>query len=132
MPYSRFFMEAANMPEVYFDMSLQSIPEGYLNGEWCVDDRVLNRNSPDSPMAQATRFTLRPDSLQVHVPGAAESGSWSMERDSLLNRPYLELRLLQEETRALITRLRRSADGLDNQLILYFQSGMEIQLSRPC
>lgn len=120
------------MHGVLFDINLLEMPDDYLTGEWCVADRVLNRNNPDSPLAQATRFTLQPGSLQVHAPGTENSGKWSMERDNLLNRPYLELQLLQEETRALITRLRRSTDGLQSQLILYFQSGMEIQLARPC
>jgi hypothetical protein len=120
------------MSELLFDINLQEMPDEYLNGEWCVEDRVLNRNNPDSLLARATRFSLQPGKLQVHAPGTENSGRWSMERDSLLNRPYLEVQLLQEKTRALITRLRRSNNGLQSQLILYFQSGMEIQLARPC
>ncbi|MBC8085075.1 MAG: hypothetical protein H7Z21_17905, partial [Hymenobacter sp.] len=111
---------------------MSELPDEYLTGEWCVEDRVLNRNNPDSPLARATRFSLQPGSLRVHSPDAERAGSWRMVRDNLLNRPYLELRLLPEETRALVTRLRRSPDGLHSQLILYFQSGMEIQLTRPC
>lgn len=120
------------MSKTLFDINLQEMPDDYLNGEWCVEDRVLNRNNPDSPLARATKLSLQPGKLQVHALDAENSGQWSMERDSLLNRPYLELQLLQEETRALITRLRRSTDGLQSQLNLYFQSGMEIQLARPC
>ena len=33
----------------------------------------------------------------VEAPELQDSGRWSVERDALLNRPYLELRLLQEE-----------------------------------
>lgn len=120
------------MAEILFDVNLQQMPEEFLTGEWCVADRVLNRNSPTSSLARATRFSLQPGKVQVQAPELHDSGSWSMERDALLNRPYLELSLLQEETRALITRLRRSTDGLHSQLNLYFQSGMEIQLARPC
>lgn len=54
-----------------------------------------------------------------------------MQRDSLLSRPYLQMQLAREETRALVTRLRRSTDGAQSQLSLYFQSGMEMQLARP-
>ncbi len=50
-------------------------------------------------------------------------------RDELLNRPYLRFELPTEEARALVTRLRRSADGLRSQLNLYFASGMELQLN---
>ena len=120
------------MSKLLFDINLQEMPDEYLTGEWCVEDRVLNRNNPDSPLARATKFCLQPGKLQVHAPDAENSGQWSMERDNLLNRPYLEVHLLQEQTRALITRLRRSTDGLQSQLNLYFQSGMEIQLARPC
>ncbi|WBO82852.1 hypothetical protein [Hymenobacter yonginensis] len=120
------------MTDILFDVNLQQIPEEFLTGDWCVADRVLNRNAPDSSLALATRFSIRPGTVQVQAPELQDSGQWTMERDSLLNRPYLELRMLQEETRALITRLRRSTDGLQSQLNLYFQSGMEIQLARPC
>ncbi|WBA43661.1 hypothetical protein [Hymenobacter canadensis] len=120
------------MTDILFDVNLHHMPEEFLTGDWCVADRVLNRNAPDSSLARATRFVLQPGIVQVQAPELQDSGQWTMERDSLLNRPYLELRLLQEETRALITRLRRSTDGLQSQLNLYFQSGMEIQLARPC
>lgn len=120
------------MSETLFDVNLQQMPEEYLTGDWCVADRVLNRNNPDTPLARATRVSLRPGMLQVQSSDLQDSGRWSMERDSLLNRPYLELSLVREETRALITRLRRSSDGQHSQLNLYFQSGMEIQLARPC
>jgi hypothetical protein len=120
------------MSDTLFDVNLQQMPEDFLTGDWCVADRVLNRNDPDTSLARATRFLLQPGTLQIEAPELRDSGRWSVERDALLNRPYLELRLLQEETRALITRLRRSTDGLHSQLNLYFQSGMEIQLARPC
>lgn len=120
------------MSPLLFDVNLQQMPEEFLTGDWCVTDRVLNRNSPDSPLAQATKVSLQPGTLQLHSDQMQDSGSWSMERDALLNRPYLELQLLQEQTRALITRLRRSTDGLHSQLSLYFQSGMEILLAQPC
>jgi hypothetical protein len=120
------------MSEPLFDVNLQQMPAEYLNGDWCVADRVLNRNRPDTALAQATKFSLRPGTVRVQAPQMQDDGLWTMERDALLNRPYLELRLLREQTRALITRLRRSPDGQISQLNLYFQSGMEIQLARPC
>ena len=58
-----------------------------------------------------------------------QTGHWAVLRDELLNRPYLRFELPAEETRALVTRLRRSADGQQAQLNLYFASGMEIQLN---
>ena len=54
-----------------------------------------------------------------------------MLRDETMNRSYLSFDLPNEATRALVTRLRRSADGLRSQLNLYFASGMEMQPDHP-
>lgn len=62
--------------------------------------------------------------------GPNQTGNWAVTRDETLNRPYLSFDLPNEATRALVTRLRRSADGLYSQLHLYFASGMEMQLDR--
>jgi len=51
-------------------------------------------------------------------------------RDEILNWPYLSFELPEEATRALVTHLRRSADGLRSQFNLYFVSGMEMQFDR--
>ena len=118
------------MTDLLFDVNLQQLPDDYLTGDWHVAERILNRNNPNSALAQATNFHLRPDSLQIQAPQQQETGKWEVQRDALLNRPYLELYLTQEQTRALITRLRRSPDGRQGQLNLYFQSGMEMQLTR--
>ncbi|KAA9332097.1 hypothetical protein F0P96_11455 [Hymenobacter busanensis] len=113
------------------DINLQQLPDDYLTGEWRVADRVLNQTDPSSHLAQATSLRLEPGALHVQTGASQEHGQWSVQRDALLSRPYLELQLPEEETRALITRLRRSADGLISQLSLYFLSGMEVQLTRP-
>ncbi|TGE12826.1 hypothetical protein [Hymenobacter elongatus] len=120
------------MPETLFDVNLQQLPDEYLTGDWCVEERVLNQSSPLSALAQATRLSLQPGTVQVYAPQHDDRGQWSVQRDELLNRPYLELQLVQEDTRALITRLRRSANGVQSQLNLYFQSGMELQLAQLC
>ena len=120
------------MSELLFDVNLQQLPDDFLTGAWRVADRVLNQTDPASTLAQATHVRLEPGQLQVHTASAAvEQGQWSVQRDALLQRPYLELQLAEESTRALITRLRRSADGLQSQLNLYFLSGMEVQLTQP-
>lgn len=119
------------MTDLLFDVNLQQLPDEFLAGEWRVADRVLNRTSPDSVLAQAERFYLRPDAVEVQAATQQDTGRWNVQRDALLNRPYLELSLMQEQTRALITRLRRSRSGEQSLLNLYFQSGMEIQLARP-
>ncbi|QIX62570.1 hypothetical protein HER32_15875 [Hymenobacter sp. BT18] len=119
------------MTELLFDVNLQQLPEEYLAGAWRVADRVLNRTDPTSTLAQVTRLHLLPGELKLEATHDEQAGSWSVERDELLKRPYLEIQLQQETTRALITRLRRSADGLHSQLNLYFLSGMEVQLTQP-
>ncbi len=121
------------MPDLLLDLNLQQLPDDYFSGEWQVASRVLNRNDPGSPLAQATRLLLDSSRLEAQSDASAfpQTGSWAVTRDEILNRPYLSFELPTEATRALVTRLRRSADGLQSQLHLYFASGMEMQLSRP-
>lgn len=122
------------MTDLLLDINLRQIPDAYFDGNWAVATRVLNRNDPNSPLAQASRLVLNPGPgpLEAHSPSSdqAQTGRWDVMRDELLNRPYLRFELPTEEARALVTRLRRSADGLYSQLNLYFSSGMELQLSR--
>jgi hypothetical protein len=119
------------MVDTLFDINLQQLPDEYLTGDWRVADRVLNRNDPGTTLAQATHFQLEPGVLRVQAPTQQDNGHWTVERDTLLSRPYLQMQLKREETRALVTRLRRSTDGAQSQLSLYFQSGMEMELTRP-
>ena len=116
------------MSDLLIDINLQQLPDAYFSGEWQVANRVLNRNDPDSPLAQATRLVLTPGQLEAKSDGPSQTGHWAVLRDEILNRPYLSFELPNEATRALVTRLRRSADGLRSQLNLYFASGMEMQL----
>ncbi|SMC00391.1 hypothetical protein SAMN00120144_3898 [Hymenobacter roseosalivarius DSM 11622] len=119
------------MVDLLFDINLQQLPDEYLTGDWRVADRVLNSNDPASALAQATHFQFQPGVLLVQAPTQQDGGHWIIQRDSLLSRPYLQMQLAKEETQALVTRLRRSPDGAQSQLSLYFQSGMEIQLAKP-
>lgn len=120
------------MSDLLLDINLQHLPDDYFGGEWQVANRVLNRNNPASPLAQANRLVLTPGQVEAQPvpPGLSQTGNWSVTRDEILNRPYLSFELPDEATRALVTRLRRSADGLRSQLNLYFASGMEMQLDR--
>ena len=120
------------MSDLLLDINLQQLPDDYLGGEWQVANRVLNRNDPGSPLALATRLLLTPGLFETQAmpPGVGQTGQWAVTRDEILNRPYLSFELPEEATRALVTRLRRSADGLRSQLNLYFASGMEMQLDR--
>lgn len=120
------------MSDLLLDINLQNLPDDYFTGEWQVASRVLNSNDPGSPLAQAARLRLEPDRLETQAPEAYhnQTGHWSVLRDELLKRPYLRFELPAEQTRALVTRLRRSSDGARSQLSLYFASGMEMQLDR--
>lgn len=119
------------MSEVLFDVNLQELPDEFLRGNWRVADRVLNHTDPSSMLAQAELFALQPGTVEVKALGRQDTGHWLIQRDALLNRPYLELHLGKEKTRALVTRLRRSRSGAESQLNLYFQSGMEMHLTQP-
>ena len=119
------------MSDLLLDVNLQLVPDDYLAGAWRVAHRVLNRTDPANPLAQATNLVLDGPRLELQAPNQSETGSWAVQRDELLNRPYLRLNLPHEEIRALVTRLRRTTDGARAQLNLYFSSGLEMQLDRP-
>ncbi|MGI4761335.1 MAG: hypothetical protein ACRYF0_11545 [Janthinobacterium lividum] len=119
------------MSDLLLDINLQQVPDSYLAGAWRVAHRVVNRADPASSLAQATSLLLDDELLQLQAPLLSETGSWAVQRDELLNRPYLRLNFPTEEIRALVTRLRRTADGARSQLNLYFSSGLEMQLDRP-
>lgn len=120
------------MSYLLLDINLQQSPDDYFGGEWQVANRVLNHNDPASPLALVSQLALMPGQLVARNPktGPDHTGQWEITRDEMLNRPYLSFELPTEATRALVTRLRRSADGLHSQLSLYFASGMELQLNR--
>ena len=121
------------MSDLLLDINFQQLPDDFFGGDWQVVSRVLNRNDPASPLAQATQVVLTPGQVATHnaAMGSGQTGQWAVLRDETMNRPYLSFDLPNEVTRALVTRLRRSADGLRSQLNLYFASGMEMQLDRP-
>lgn len=121
------------MFDLLLDVNLLQMPDAYLAGDWRVASRVLNQTDPDSTLAQASRLVLTDGQVQVQMPEAAQNttGSWAVLRDELLSRPYLTLSLLADDTRALITRLRRSPNGEYSLLDLYFSSGMEMKLECP-
>ena len=121
------------MSELLLDVNLQHMPDDYFGGEWQVANRVLNHNDPGTPLARANQLVLTPGKVVARAStlDPAHTGQWTVMRDEMLNRPYLSFDLPEEATRALVTRLRRSADGLHSQLNLYFSTGMEMQLNRP-
>jgi hypothetical protein len=120
------------MSDLLLDINLQNLTDEYFAGEWQVASRVLNSNDPGSPLAQASRLVLQPGFIKTQAPEPHNNqvGQWSVLRDELLKRPYLRFELPAEHTRALVTRMRRSTDGIKSQLNLYFASGMEMQLDR--
>lgn len=119
------------MNQYLLDVNLQQVPDPYLHGSWRVVDRVLSQADPTTPLAQATHLHLQDGHWHLETPAAPAKGQWSVERDSLLSRPYLQLHLASEIVTALVTRLRRSADGAYRTLVLYFQSGLELFLVYP-
>ena len=129
--YTGYSRRSMPMSDLLLDVNLQQVPDDYLAGAWRVAHRVLNRADPASALAQATDLLLGGQALELQAPAQKETGSWAVQRDELLNRPYLSLNFPTEEMRALVTRLRRTADGARSQLNLYFSSGLEMQLDRP-
>lgn len=114
------------------DVHFHDIHEDMLRGDWTVHSRVLNRADPNSALAQAQALQLDAGTLRVSAPDGEIAGSWSIIReDGLVRRPYLELELGREQSRALITRLRQSEDQQQGRLELYSAAGIELVLVRP-
>lgn len=120
------------MSGLLLEINLQHSPDDYFGGGWQVANRVLNHNDPASTLALASQLELATDKLVARSSsnGPIQTGQWEVMRDEVLNRLYLNFELPNEVTRALVTRLRRSADGLQSQPNRYFTSGMELQLNR--
>lgn len=126
-------------PLLYLDINLSTVTDDVFVGRWTVVARALARADATTPLARAPGLTLQPGyGLLVHPDdaSAALAGTWTVERDALLKRPYLLLQVPSpdagaptEPTRALVTRLRRTAADGPRALTLYFQSGMELQLA---
>jgi|GEM_PF-815758 len=117
--------------DLLYDVNLQQLPAEYLQATWRVVEQRTG-NAPETTWTDATHLELSPDAL--HLQGKtfqAVTGSWSIERSSLLGQPYLALALPTSRTQALITRFRRSPDGKRRLLKLYFQSGLEMELTYP-
>ncbi len=131
-----------------YDLNLQQLDDLHVVGNWRVISRRVNPTDGNA-LADADTLHLDPPpdrALVVNVPYAAltlaappghkapnateqsQLGNWSLQRDPLLSRPYLKILLPDGETLALITRMRRSADGADCEMMLYFQTGTEIHL----
>lgn len=117
------------LPDLLYDVNLQQVPEDFLYGSWRVAECAGNALGSLYTLAHASH--LQTGELRIQSDTQEAPGRWHVQRDTLLNRPYLELQLPNEVLRALITRLRRSTDGLGAQLTLYFQSGTELLLTRP-
>lgn len=108
------------MPETLLDVNLQQVADQELAGTWRVASRVLSQADPATALARTTQLQLQPQQLVVALNEGALLGRWSVERDALLSRPYLQLSLAEQTTTALVTRLRRSVSGAHRALTLYF------------
>lgn len=117
--------------DLFFDFNLQTLTAELL----CVAWRVVGMrsgNRPEPGWTDAEQVRLSPDGVHLAMPNNTElAGTWAMERSSLVSQPYLVLELAHGTSYALITRMRRSHDGARRLLTLYFQSGLEIELTHP-
>lgn len=109
-----------------YDVNLQTCPNEWLQGQW-----QLRRRGPGPANIFSLADALVLDEageLMVLGPDLSYSGTWTVERDARLGRPYLSFTLPQDRTRALVTRLQRSADGLAAAITLYLETGTELVL----
>ncbi|AYA36726.1 hypothetical protein D3Y59_06445 [Hymenobacter oligotrophus] len=118
--------------DLYYDLNLQTLTPEPL----CVGWRVVSRRDgrrPEPGWAEAEQVLLSAEALHLATQsgGTQLAGTWSLERSSFLSQPYLVMQLAHGTSQALITRMRRSHDGARRLLTLYFQSGLEIELTHP-
>ncbi len=109
-----------------YDVNLQTCPDEWLRGEW----RLRRRGTgPATIFSLADALVLDAAGvLMVLGPDLSYSGTWIVERDPRLGRPYLSFTLPQEIGRALVTRLQRSPDGQAAAITLYLETGTELVL----
>lgn len=122
------------MLHTLYDINLQQLSAELLEGHWQVVSRVLPRTgTPEVHLMDATTVELAGAALRIADGQTPEyrTGQWQLLTTAGFNRPYLALELPAGPARALITRLRRSPDGTQGRLELYFQSGLELELQRP-
>lgn len=112
-----------------YDVHLPSLTAPELRGAWRVARQ--RAGTAAAPWTEATQLRLDEATLQLHAGPKAVPGTWQLLRHEGLRPPYLALHTPAGATQALITRLRRSPDGTAQQMQLYFQSGMEWELSCP-
>lgn len=111
---------------ILYDVNLQTCPNTWLCGQWRLQQRGPG---PANIFSLATELVLdHDDVLMVLGPELGYSGTWRVERDPRLGRPYLTLTLPQENTRALVTRLQRTTDGQQAAITLYLETGTELLL----
>lgn len=117
-----------NSPLLY-DVSLPGLTAADLDGSWNV---VCQRPALEPFWAEATHLQLHGDSFLLQGPGGLpQTGTWHLQRHQQLGQPFLVFNASLTATPALITRLRRSPDGVVRQMVLYFQSGLELELTHP-
>lgn len=113
------------------NIDFHDIDDEMLRGDWTVQSRVVNRADPNSALARVAHLRLDDGTLRLFAPQGEIDGRWSVARnDGLVRRPYLELELGSERSRALITRLRQSDDRRQGHLDLYTAGGIELALVR--
>ena len=113
------------------NIDFHDIDEGMLRADWIVLSRVLNRADPQGALARAQALELGDGTLRVSASQGEIAGCWSVVRDDGLGRrPYLELELGADRSRALITRLRQTEDRRQARLTLYSAQGIELELER--
>lgn len=129
-PLSNQYPAVTNFPTL-FDAHLPSLTAGELHGLW---QTTCLRSAPagESRWTEATNLQLHETHFSLHTrAGDRHEGTWHLQRHSRLGQPFLALEGSGIMTQALITRLRRSADGTVRQMVVYFQSGLELQLTQP-
>ena len=116
------------MTDLLLNVNLQQVLDQHLTGTWRAAERVLSPANPTTALTQATEQLLVPSAFEVVMPTRRAASQWSVNRNSLLSRPYQALNTTDEDAIALVTCLCHAPDGQQSVLNLPFRTGMELHL----
>jgi len=109
-----------------YNIPFSDINAKHIDGDWVVESRQLSTSDPAAVIARALRFIFDKDNFLLLVPEA--QGNWALEVEESMKRPYLNINVLNNSWKALITRLFINTDTKDTRLNLYFDTGVELTL----
>lgn len=117
-----------NIPEALYDINLSELQISHIYGLWDINITIPGTSLKNVWLsAQQIRFS--PQTWQLLDEATGEVGTWHFERPPAQTQPRLLLLGPHHIYQALVTRFRQSLTGEARRLLLYFPTGLEIELT---